>query len=112
MLSWNLIHGEHLDFYLDMRRHGLQVRELDERPSLYWDLDPHFRAFVFLNPRRSPGLSGTAPISAQEILAYLEIHRVEDPSDRRIAAEMIARIDRIFLGLCEEAKKKRGGAAK
>lgn len=73
-MDWNLKHGRHLKFYLDLEKEGKNVKALDSRPEIYEDLIPVWEAFKVLSKTQGQNI--------QEIKTYLELMEITDNEEK------------------------------
>lgn len=88
-----------------MEGHGEDVGEkLDTQPHLYPDLQYHWDCFWELNATRPSGFGGVERIRYTEMLAYMEIHHIDDLAQRARFCERIRYLDSLFIEVYEEQK--------
>lgn len=80
---------------------------MNERPELLPQNVFYFQSFNILNRQRQCGF-GPNPITALDILAFYQIHQVEEIADAQKFFNRIYFLDQIFLeDYAEKEKKKR-----
>lgn len=65
-------------------------------PVLFGDLVEDYEAFLDLHQTRQAGFS-TNPVGFGEIIAWMDVHGVDDPQRRRLMTSRIRVLDRAFL---------------
>jgi hypothetical protein len=85
--------------------HGEDVGpKLDSQPYLYPDLQYHWTCFWDLNATRISGFSGIERIQYTEMLAYMQIHQINDLAQRIRFCERIRYFDSLFIEVYEDNK--------
>ena len=79
-----------------MAEEGHPIKPWVERPVLIPWLEPYWEAFLVLSQTRPVGM-GVGAIPLSEIVAYLDLHQVEDPEERRDTLRYVQILDRAFL---------------
>jgi len=90
-----LRYGSHVEQLLQAQEAGNEVQALKDRPYLYDDLLWVYTSFFMLN--RPQGMSAPSGIPTSEILAYLDLHGVDDIAERTEFFRFIKVLDRTWL---------------
>ena len=76
---------------------GVQAKPLRERPRLKREDWRYLEAFETVAASRQVGMAGACPVTLQDILAYLEIFRVEEAHQRAKFTRLIQAMDGAYL---------------
>jgi len=106
VLSWHLKYGKREDWFEEL---GADFDFLEEKPVLYPDLYPDWKAFWILSGSRQVGM-GIGNIQISEIYAYMKMFNINSPHQREHLLSRIQLLDNIYLkyqsDVREEKKKK------
>lgn len=88
---------------------GIQAKPLRERPRLKREDWRYLEAFETVAASRQAGMAGACALTLQDILAYLEIFRVEEPHRRARFTRLIQAMDGAYLEhqAAEQAKAQK-----
>ena len=108
MLSWHLKYGERSDWFEEVEEtNGAKFDFLDEKPILYPDLQPDWKAFWRLSGSRQVGM-GLGNIQISEIYAYMRMFRIINLEEREHFLSRIQILDRTYLKYqFDQMEKKR-----
>ena len=89
---------------------GIVSKTLDDKPALFPDLHWVWLAFNWLSGRRSYGMGGALPITAEAMLAYLTMTGIRREDDVDFYLHMIPLLDDVWIA--EAYRKKETDRAK
>jgi len=107
VLSWHLKYGQRKDWFEEVEEtNGVDFEFLNEKPTLYPDLYPDWKAFWILSGSRQVGM-GLGNIQISEIYAYMKMFNVTKPTEREHLLSRIQILDNTYLKHQSEAREKK-----
>ena len=96
-------YGEFEPFLKRRQRRGKRSAILDSRPEIRVDLSPVWRAFMELSATRAISMVPN-PIRPVDVVAWLDLHCVSDPTARLELWELILALDVTWLRIQAEKR--------
>lgn len=81
-------------FNLGQEADQFPILQVDQRPTLFRDVEWVWEGFSSLSGSRQMGYASTQPIPVSEMLAYLNFRGIEDSDDREEFIFLVQRLDR------------------
>jgi hypothetical protein len=94
------------DWFEALEASGVKdIAPIASKPNLFADLELDYSAFHILNASRTAGFSGPDSLQLTEILAFMEMFKIQSVTERRTLLKRIRILDREFMKFFSEQQE-------